>query len=546
MARGSRGKSVVRRSRPPSSAPEGGDVRTLARRVPARRGGGGPVPEEGRRPVRTPARGGDPLPWPRARARALARLLVRHVPALSHREAVAVARSLLAGSEGFGPEPPAGGCDPVSGLPVLHDFAGDLLPRLLLRHRRAGRRLALVDVDVVDLGGINGEYGWDAGDAVMREVGARLRRLVRAGDLVLRQPGDRFLCVLLDLADPAPAGAVARRIVEAMEAPVVDGGRVVPVRVRAGVAVFPDHGEDPARLLRAAELAQQAARMDERGGWRVFAADLAGRREGHRLAGELRRALEAGEFVLHFQPQVDLRDGGVVGVEALVRWRHPVRGLVPPAAFLEAAERGGLAVPLGERVLDLALATLARLDARGLAVPRCAVNLGPGMARRPDLPHLVGSLLARHRLAPGRLELELVESVLLDDRDGGVRAWTEALCARGVRLALDDFGTGYASLVHLGRFPVHRLKIDRSFVHDLEGSEPARAVVRAILGLAGGLGLEVVAEGVETEAQRRFLLAHGCRFAQGHLFAPPLPEDELVAFLRTAPATSPGGRNAGR
>lgn len=537
MVPGSREKAVVQPSRPSSPPPEAGGVRALTRYLFARRQAGSPPAEEARPPACTAACGGGPDPWLRAHARAFARLLLlRRVPALSRCRAVAVARGLVAGLEAFALKQPAVGCDPVSGLPVLHDFAGDLLPRLLLRHRRAGRRLALVDVDVVDLGGINGEYGWDAGDAVLREVGARLRRLLRAGDPVLRQPGDRFLCVLTDLADPAPAGAVARRIVEAMAAPVVEGGRVIPVRVRAGVAVFPDHAEDATRLLRAAELAQQAARTDAWGGWRMFTADLAGRLEGHRLAGELRRALEAGEFVLHFQPQVDLRDGRVVGVEALVRWHHPVRGLVGPAEFLEVAERGGLAVPLGERVLDLALSTLARLDARGLAVPRCAVNVGPGMARRPDLPHLVAGLLARHRLPPGRLELELVESVLLDDRDGGVQAWTEALCGRGVGLTLDDFGTGYASLVHLGRFPVHRLKIDRSFVHDLERSESARAVVRAILGLAGGLGLEVVAEGVETEAQRRFLLEHGCRFAQGYLFAPPLPEEELTAFLRTAAA----------
>lgn len=472
-------------------------------------------------------------------SRILLRRLVAAWPGAHRREAAAFVRGLLVGLDAATGEAAAAGragCDPVSGLPPVHPFAEELLPRLLLRHRRDGRRLALLDVDVAGLGGINREYGRVVGDAVLREVAARLRALVRAQDAVLRQPGDRFLCVLPGLDGAEAAAAVARRIGAAMRAPVVVGGRKIPVRLRVGVAVFPDHARDAAALLQAAESALEAAERPD--GWCLFSPDLAMRGPSHRLLAELEEAIGGEGLVLHFQPQVDLATGAPAGVEALVRWRHPVRGLVPPAVFVEAAERGGLAVPLGERVLDLALSTLARLRAAGLPVRRCAVNLGTGMVRRPELAAFVLERLRRHRLPPAALELEITEGVLLEDRDGTVREWMEALHARGVTIALDDFGTGYASLAHLGRFPVDRLKIDRSFVLDLGRSARADAVVRAVLGLACGLGLEVVAEGVETEDQRRALLAHGCRLAQGHLFAPPLPEAELVAFLRTAPVAA--------
>ncbi len=426
--------------------------------------------------------------------------------------------------------------DPVTGLPLLHVLVEEALPRLLLRHARSGRRIAALDVDVVALGAINAEHGRRVGDAVLREVAARLRRVIRAGDPLARGLGDRILCIVTGIEEEATAARVARRILRAMAEPVVVDGRVLRVGVHVGVALHPDHAEGAEDLLACAELALREAKREGGRGVHLYApATAAAARRHYRLVGELREALAEDRFVLHFQPQVDLLTGRVVGLEALVRWRHPERGLVPPLDFLPALEAAGLAVPLGERVLIEACRTLRRLDHRRLPPLRVAVNLGPAMVRHPDLARFVLDLLAREGLPPERLELEITENVLLDERSEMVREWIDVLGARGIRIALDDFGTGYASLVHLKRFPVHRVKIDRSFVRDIERDPSDCAIIRAILGLASGLGLEVVAEGVETETQRRFLQTHGCRLAQGYLFAPPLEEGELVAFLRTRP-----------
>ncbi len=427
--------------------------------------------------------------------------------------------------------------DPVTGLPLLHALVEEVLPRLLLRHARSGRRIAAFDVDVVALGAVNAEHGRRVGDAVLREVAARLRRVIRAGDPLARGLGDRILCIVTDIGEEAAAARVARRILRTMEEPVVVDGRVLRVGVHVGVALHPDHAEGAEDLLACAELALREAKRERERGFHLYApAVAAAARRHYRLVGELREALAEDRFVLHFQPQVDLLTGRVVGIEALVRWRHPERGLVPPLDFLPAMEAAGLAVPLGERILVEACRTLRRLDRHRLPSLRIAVNLGPAMVRHPDLARFVLELLTREGLAPDRLELEITENVLLDERGEAVREWIDVLGARGVRIALDDFGTGYASLVHLKRFPVHRVKIDRSFVRDIERDPSDCAIIRAILGLAAGLGLEVVAEGVETETQRRFLQTHGCRLAQGYLFAPPLDEAELTAFLRARPA----------
>ncbi len=425
--------------------------------------------------------------------------------------------------------------DPLTGLPNR----ALLLDRLALALHRAARRPGMVAVLFLDLDRfktVNDSLGHEAGDRLLVALAGRLVAVVRPADTVARRGGDEFTLLLEDLGGEAEAVAVAERVLADLRTPFTVDGQELVVGASVGIALAGGGEGDPAApaaLLHAADLALYRAKAAGRGRHALFSPELRARATARlALEQDLRRALEGGEVVVHYQPEVDLATGRLVGVEALARWRHPQRGLLPPAEFIALAEETGLIVPLGRQVLA---AACRQARAWQQALPRdppllICVNLSPRQFAHPDLVGDVRRALGASGLARGSLGLEITESVAMGAAEATL-ATLRALKALGVTLELDDFGTGYSSLAYLQRFPLDRLKLDRSFVRGLGRDPGSGAIVRAVLTLARALGLGVTAEGVETTAQATMLRELGCDLGQGYLFAPPLPADELEARL---------------
>jgi diguanylate cyclase (GGDEF)-like protein len=421
--------------------------------------------------------------------------------------------------------------DDLTGLPNRLMFA-EHLDLALARAQRHGREVAVLYVDLDDFKGVNDSLGHPAGDALLRGVAGRLGGAIRGSDTLARLGGDEFALVQLGARQPADAAVLAARLLAALEAPFDLHGREVHAAASLGIALFPEDGADPDELLKNADLALYRAKAEGRGRFRFFEPAMDEEvRARRRLQQELRRALERGELALAYQPQLDLRTGRITGVEALARWSHPERGPVPPSEFVPAAEASGLVVPLGAWVLREACRQAAAWRREGLDLT-VAVNVSPVQLRHPDLPGMVEEALVASGLAPERLELEVTEGLLVGT-EAGVAERVAGLAARGVGLAIDDFGTGYSSLAYLKRLPARRIKVDRSFVRGIGAEPEGEAVVRAIVGLGHALGKEVVAEGVETEAQLAFLRELGCDAAQGFLLAKPRPAGEVGRLLAT-------------
>lgn len=424
--------------------------------------------------------------------------------------------------------------DALTGLPNIEAFR-ERLESLAAGGNELPRGVGLLHVDIDHFERINESFGQRIGDAVLRAVALLLRRVLdpqRTGALIARFGGDEFSILLPQLSDKEEAEVVARRLATAISAPILADGVEVWISASIGVATAPEHGSDLERVDRHAHTAATAAK--ERGGNRiqVFDATLErSTRERLALAADLRRAVENGELALAFQPQVDLRARRLAGFEVLARWRHPRLGWVPPAQFVPIAEESALIVTLSEWVLDAALTQLRDWNARGLAVPRIAVNLSSAHFARADVALWVGARLNRHGIAPSRLELEITESLLMRDT-AQTAATIEQLKGLGVRLAVDDFGTGYSALAYLKRFALDALKIDRSFVTEVAGRGGDAVICSAIIAMAHRLGLEVVAEGVETAAQLAFLRREGCDTAQGYLLGRPMLAAEAESLLR--------------
>jgi diguanylate cyclase (GGDEF)-like protein len=422
--------------------------------------------------------------------------------------------------------------DPLTGLPNRRLFQ-DLLAKALARAQRSGRTAALYFLDLDRFKVVNDSLGHGVGDRLLQAVAERLRACLRTTDVVARLGGDEFTVIAEDLTGPEGAGMVARRMLQGLEAPLTLEGREVHVSASVGVALYPADTTDAARLIAAADAAMYAAK-EQRNGYRFYSAEL-NQRTSDRLLLEtqLRQALQRGELVLHYQPLLDFRSKETVGVEALIRWRHPERGLVPPGQFIPLAEETGLIVPIGEWVLRTACAQVRAWQAAGHPDLRLAVNLSRRQVVHGDLADVVVRALTDTGFDPGRLELELTESLLFDPS----AAVLDTLCAlhrRGVRFAIDDFGTGYSSLSYLKHFPVDRVKIDRAFLRSVPGDERDASIVKAIIALAASLNLKVTAEGVEEAEQADFLLAHHCVEMQGFLFSPPLPVEQCTAQLGAA------------
>ena len=420
---------------------------------------------------------------------------------------------------------------------ALHDELTGLPNRVLLLDRleqsiRSARRhhgtFALLVMDLDHFKEVNDTFGHHAGDELLSQVGPRLRELLRESDTVARLGGDEFALILSGAGDTA-AARVARGVLDALAEPFMVEGQALRIEASMGIVIYPQHGDDADTLLRRADIAMYVAK---RAGSSAVQYDPAS--DEHtpaRLAllGELGAAIERGELVLHFHPEVSLRTGKVVAMEALVRWRHPERGLIPPDEFIPIAERSGLMKPLTLWVLRHALAECATWQAAGLALG-VAVNLSPRSLVDPELPQMVGALLDASRVSPLWLSLEITESVLMTDPKRATETLAR-LRRMGARLSIDDFGTGYSSLGYLHELAVHQVKIDKSFVKGARIDRGSAAIVRATVELGHNLGFEVVAEGVEDEATTELLGRVGCDLIQGYYVAMPMPADEVLGWI---------------
>jgi diguanylate cyclase (GGDEF)-like protein/PAS domain S-box-containing protein len=422
--------------------------------------------------------------------------------------------------------------DPLTGLPnraLLHAR----LEHALQRATRDKSRLALILIDLDRFKQVNDTLGHPVGDTILQQVASYLSDALRAGDTVARLGGDEFLVLMEDIKQASDAALGAGKLMDTFKRPFGgDAGDPLYLTASLGISVYPDDASDAESLLRTAEVALYRAKEQGRNTYRFFEATMAhGALDRLRLENALRGALARGEIEAHYQLQYDLGEHAVVGAEALMRWRHPDFGLVPPGVFIPIAEDIGVIDELGAWILERACAQVVAWEVSGLALPVIAVNLSMRQLDNDDLAGRVRDILARTGLAPARLELEITESMIMR-REGPAGDILRALQALGVRLAVDDFGTGYSSLGYLKRLPLHRLKIDQSFVRDIGVDANGEAITQAIIAMGNSLGLEVVAEGIETEAQAVFLRDGGCRLGQGYLFARPMPADQVLASWR--------------
>jgi diguanylate cyclase (GGDEF)-like protein/PAS domain S-box-containing protein len=420
--------------------------------------------------------------------------------------------------------------DALTGLPNRR-YLSARLATLLARAGQEGSPLALLQLDLDHFKQINDSFGEAVGDRVLREVATRLCGALREGDAIARVGGDQF-ALLLPGCDAEGADHAGRRLLERVCAPFEVDGQAYTVTCSVGAALYPRDALQPDDLLRHAETAMQRAKQAGRATWRLHRSAVASAELRSRLALDhaMRQALAAERFRLHYQPQVALADGRIVGVEALIRWRDPERGDIPPAQFIPVAEDSGFIVAIGDWVLERAVRQAAQWRDQGLDLP-VAVNVSALQFQHEGFVERVAAVLHAHALPPQLLELELTESILLREaREARERML--ALAALGVPLSIDDFGTGYSSLAYLKQLPLRRLKIDRAFVRGLPADDGDAGIVRAIVQLAHALGLGVLAEGVETAAQREFLVAAGCDHMQGWLVAPALDVAQLAHLLR--------------
>jgi diguanylate cyclase (GGDEF)-like protein/PAS domain S-box-containing protein len=421
-----------------------------------------------------------------------------------------------------------------------HDFLTGLPNRLLLRDRiqhalalatRHAKKVAILFLDLDGFKQINDSLGHDAGDVLLQSVAIRLAGCVRGSDTVSRQGGDEFVVLLSEVEHSEDAAISANRILDAVAQPHRIDGRDLPVTTSIGISLFPDDGADAETLIKNADTAMYQAKENGRHAYRFFSPAMnarASERQGIERA--LRLAFERGEFVLHYQPKIDLWTGAIVGAEALLRWIDPAQGVIMPARFVRVAEDCGIIVPLGEWVMRTACTQAKAWAVAGVAGMPVAVNISGAEFNHQGFARSLFEVLGDCGLDPSLLELDLTEAVLMRHVES-TKAILRGVRARGVRVAVDDFGTGYSSLSQLQAFAVDALKIDGTFVRQIAGASAGTAIVGAVIGMARSLDLQVVAEGVETPAELAFLREYRCDQAMGHYFSPPLAPDQFLTML---------------
>ncbi|MRW94117.1 EAL domain-containing protein [Duganella sp. FT80W] len=431
--------------------------------------------------------------------------------------------------------------DPLTGLPNLFQLS-QLVGQAITETKRSGEHGAVLVVEITRIGAISDTLGHEIGNQLFCEIGRMFRGALREGDVLARLDGHRFAIALLQVEKREHAGIVAKKLLATLAAPIAIAAHSLQVGAHIGITLYNDDGADVSTLIRFADVALAKAAQSIESNFLFYSEEMNQRAKEHlRMESELRHALVNNQLQLYYQPKVSLRSGRIVGAEALLRWKHPVRGLVSPGVFIPVAEETGLILDLGAWVLEEACRQVSEWRDANLIMPPIAVNLS---ARQFDsgLPQRVAEVLERHHVQPDQINLEITESLLVRGTDK-VIAIMNQLVAMGMALALDDFGTGYSSLAYLKKFPISTLKIDRSFVIGLPYEENDCAIARAIVTMAQQLRQEIVAEGVETAEQMAFLRELGCDQLQGYLFSQPVPAAEFAAMLREGKRLSfPNGR----
>lgn len=416
-----------------------------------------------------------------------------------------------------------------------HDALTDLPNRVLLRERlehelkrvKRGEQLAVMCLDLDYFKSVNDTLGHPIGDELLKRVADRLRGCTREPDTVVRLGGDEFAIIMTDLQQPSNAAVLSRRIQESVSKPYQIDGHQIVTNISIGISIAPIDGTDPDTLLKNADMALYGAKTDGRGTYRFFEPEMDARMQARReLEMDLRKALANKEFELYYQPLVTLKGNAITALEALLRWKHPKRGMISPADFIPIAEETGLIIPIGEWVLMTACKELASWP----EPIKVAVNVSPAQLKHRHFMKSVTAALETSGASPSRLQLEITETVLMQNTFANLQA-LHALRKLGVQIALDDFGTGYSSLSYLRSFPFDKIKIDRSFIQDLSNGVEPFAIVNAVAGLANSLHITSTAEGVETKEQLDTLNAIGCAEMQGYLFSGPKPAEEMTKFL---------------
>ncbi|MEQ6342822.1 MAG: EAL domain-containing protein [Gammaproteobacteria bacterium] len=425
--------------------------------------------------------------------------------------------------------------DDLTGLPNRVMFK-QRLEQAIIEAERRGRVLAVLLLDMDRFKTINDTLGHGVGDALIQVVAKRLRACMREVDTVSRLAGDEFAVIVPDLAHAEDAARVAQKILDSFAYSFRVGEYELFMSASIGIALFPLDGDTPEALLKNVDTAMYHAKEQGRSAYQFYAAAMNAKAfERLALENALRHALERNEFLLHYQPQVDLESGEIIGMEALIRWRHPELGMISPLQFIPIAEDTGMISPIGEWVLRTACLQNKAWQNQGLPPVRMAVNLSARQLRQSNFIGTVAQILQKTGLEPCYLELELTETMLMQNAETAITT-LNALDAMGIDISIDDFGTGYSSLGYLKRLPINTLKIDRSFVSDIPADHDDAAIAMAIIAMAHNLGIRVVAEGVETAEQRVFLVEHHCDAMQGYYFSRPLPADEAARLLVSSPS----------
>lgn len=431
--------------------------------------------------------------------------------------------------------------DAVTGLPNRVLFA-QRLEKALAEGRESGLGVGLLALDLDRFKMVNDTFGHDIGDRLLKQAAARLKRSLRKGDLACRIGGDEFTILLPGVKSVSDAQGVAERVLEAFAHPFVIEGHEMHVSTSIGISIYPADGREPRALLQRADAALYEAKQEGRSMFKLHGAHVEdGALSKLDSENELHRAIEEKQLLIHYQPEVDTTTGRVPVVEALLRWQHPTRGLLEAEEFIAAAEDAGVIETMGRWVLREACAEAKRWQEERVCdpLPRMAVNLSGREFSAADLTAKTNAILKESGLPPDLLELEIGERTVMWNVERSI-AKVQELSRHGITVTLDDFGLGHSSLAHLKLLPIHALKIDKSFIHDLEADDGDNAIVEAIIAMGRALGLRVVAEGVETPGQSAFLSAHGCREMQGYLLARPMSAEEIMELLRTQPLVASG------